>query len=99
MNEINTMAGAFTPDSSAPPLAMIRPSVAARLYAGAVDGIPTTMLETRPSAPPFSPLLSTPEPPGPPGWTAVPPEAMRLSPALFVALGLGRIRFQLFGRL
>jgi hypothetical protein len=31
MNEISTMAGAFTPDNSAPPLAMIRPSVAARL--------------------------------------------------------------------
>ena len=67
MNEISTIAGAFTPDSNAPPLATISPSVAARLYAGAVDAIPTTTLDSRPSAPPLSPLLSTviPEVSGP----------------------------------
>ena len=39
-----------------PPAAMTRPSVAARLYAGAVDANPTTTLDTRPRAPRLRPL-------------------------------------------
>src|SRR5664280_1730434 len=50
------IAGAFTPASNEPPLATTRPRLAARLYAGAVEAIPTTTLDTRPRAPDFRPL-------------------------------------------
>ena len=59
MNAIKMMAGALTPASSAPPLATIRPRLAASEYAGAVEAIPTTMLDSSPRAPPLRPLLST----------------------------------------
>ena len=45
----------------------MNPRLAARLYAGAVDAMPTTTLETRPSAPPFSPLPAMLWPMGSPG--------------------------------
>ena len=37
-----------------------KPSVAARLYAGAVEATPMTMLEIRPSAPAFKPFSGAP---------------------------------------
>jgi hypothetical protein len=56
------IAGAFIPTMPLPfVVATTKPRLAARLYAGAVDAIPTTMLETRPSAPvlrPLSPAVS-----------------------------------------
>jgi hypothetical protein len=47
----STMIGDWTPTK-----ATMKPSVAARLYAGAVDATPMTTLETSPSAPDLSPL-------------------------------------------
>ena len=42
-----------------PTFTAIRPSVAARLYAGAVDATPMTMLEMSPSAPDLRPFSAT----------------------------------------
>ncbi len=53
MNATHMIAGAGEPDGAA-----TRPSDTARLYAGAVEATPMTMLETRPRAPvlrPFAP--------------------------------------------
>src|SRR5882757_4349125 len=45
------IAGAFGPETTT-----IRPRLAARLYAGAVEAIPMTTLDTSPIAPPLSPF-------------------------------------------
>src|SRR6478752_3099592 len=58
------IAGALTPARIAPPPATTNPRLAARLYAGAVDAVPTTTLDTRPSAPPLSPLPVSGNPSG-----------------------------------
>src|SRR3954447_4991964 len=55
-NASRMIAGALTPARMAPPPATTNPRLAARLYAGAVEAVPTTTLETSPSAPPLSPL-------------------------------------------
>ena len=57
-NAITMMIGAWNP---IPTTAVTAPRVAARLYAGAVEATPITMLETNPSAPAFSPLSSVSE--------------------------------------
>ncbi len=54
MKASSMIAGAFTPTRIT-----TKPRLAARLYAGAVDDMPTTTLEISPSAPPLSPLDST----------------------------------------
>src|SRR5450631_2230815 len=51
--------GALIPTMPSPlAVATTNPRLAARLYAGAVDATPTTMLDTSPSAPPLRPLLA-----------------------------------------
>src|SRR6185312_4259946 len=54
MNETISTAGAWRPT---PATATMKPSVAARLYAGAVDAIAMTRFEMYPSASGFRPLL------------------------------------------
>src|SRR5271165_664686 len=51
MNATTATRGAFRPTAMT-----TKVRVAARLYAGAVEATPITMLETRPSAPLFRPL-------------------------------------------
>src|SRR5664279_3153289 len=55
-NRIGTKASTTMDGDCNPTRATIRPSVAARLYAGAVDATPMTTLERSPIAPVFSPL-------------------------------------------
>ena len=50
-NAITVTAGAWSPMA-----ATTNPSVAARLYAGAVEATPTTVLEMSPRAPAFRPF-------------------------------------------
>ena len=50
--------GAFRPARMTPLLATTRPRLAARLYAGAVEATPTTIEDSRPTAPAFRPLPS-----------------------------------------
>ncbi len=69
MNETIMMAGDLRP---MPATAVTRPSVTARLYAGAVEAMPITMLESMPTAFALSPLSTSigttpPDPPVPPG--------------------------------
>src|ERR1700712_2216890 len=56
MKANSMMAGAFTPARIAPPLATMKPRLAANEYAGAVEAMPTTTLPTSPSDPDLSPL-------------------------------------------
>ena len=64
MNETIITAGAWNP---IPWTATTNPSVAARLYPGAVDATPITRLDTQPSAPVFRPFSPAPAPSGSPG--------------------------------
>ena len=57
MNATSTMAGENRPTTAA-----VRPIVAARLYAGAVDATPITVAETTPIAPDRKPLRLLPAP-------------------------------------
>src|SRR6266516_7021125 len=56
----------------------MKPSVAARLYAGAVDATPMTRLDSSPSAPDFRPFPPACAPSG--VWAAT--EALSISPLL-----------------
>ncbi len=59
MKETIITAGAWNP---IPWTATTNPSVAARLYPGAVDATPITRLDTQPSAPVFRPFSTRPRP-------------------------------------
>ena len=61
MKATSITAGAWNP---IPPTATTNPSVAARLYPGAVDATPITRLDTQPSAPVFRPFSPAPAPSG-----------------------------------
>src|ERR1700722_311618 len=56
VRKIGTNAITATIGEPSPTTATINPSVAARLYAGAVDATPMTMEETSPRAPGLSPF-------------------------------------------
>src|ERR1700712_3777623 len=58
-NANRMIPGDCTPASSEPPDATMKPRLAAREYAGAVEAMPTTTLPVRPSTPLFRPLLLT----------------------------------------
>ena len=57
MRYIGTKASSMIAGVFSLAITTMNPRLAARLYAGAVDAIPITTLDTRPSAPPFSPLV------------------------------------------
>src|SRR4051794_40113396 len=59
MNAMRITAGPWSPR---PPTATMKPSVAARLYAGAVDATAMTMPEMNEMAPVFSPLSPAADP-------------------------------------
>src|ERR1700733_2142352 len=62
VSSIGMKASSATTGAPRPTTATMNPSVAARLYAGAVEATPMTTLDTRPSAPvlrPFSAVCST----------------------------------------
>ena len=56
MNHIGKKAQMVTIGACTPIATTTKPSVAARLYAGAVEAMPMTTLEIRPSAPDLSPF-------------------------------------------
>src|ERR1700734_3382480 len=56
VRKIGTNAMTATIGEPSPTTATMKPSVAARLYAGAVDATPMTVAATSPRAPPLRPL-------------------------------------------
>src|ERR1051325_10317182 len=59
MNNIGTKASSRMIGPLEPTSCAMYPSVAERLYAGAVEATPITIVETRPSAPTLRPLRTT----------------------------------------